>query len=126
MANNYLDNKEFTKEIELSIVDDVLSENAVIMYKSIVDNMIKHGNYNGYPDEVKADMQNSSYYFFLKYWRNFKTGQSAFSYFTRTCQNGFHQEIDRYYKYNKKYDIVYNDTKQNLFNKEGDIDDDYL
>lgn len=126
MENNYLDNEKFTKEIVLSIKNDKLTDNAVIMYKSIVDNMIKHKNYNGYTEDVKADMQNSSYYFFLKYWKNFKEGQSAFSYFTRMCQNGFHQEINRYYKYNKNFDLVYNETKQNIFDSEDGIDDDYM
>jgi len=126
MVNNYLNNETFTKEIIKSLKKTKLTEDAVLQYKLIVDNMIKHKNYNGYPEDIKADMQNSSYFFFLKYWKNFKEGQSAFSYFTRMCQNGFHQEINRYYKYNKNFDIIYNETKGNLFNTGENIDDDYM
>lgn len=126
--NIYLDNESFSNEIKISLENQKLTNNAVLMYKSIVDNMIKDKNYNGYPADIKADMQNTAYYFFLKYWKNYKQDDKAFSYFTKICENGFLQEINRYYKYNKKFDIIFNETKQNIFDtsKYKEIDDEYL
>ncbi len=127
-SNLYLDNKSFTKEIEISLENVKLTNEAVLMYKSIVDNMIKNKDYNGYPIDTKVDMQNSAYYFFLKYWKGYKIEtKNAFSYFTKMCENGFLQEINRYYKYNKKFDIIYNESKQNIFDttKDKEVDDDY-
>ena len=127
MNTLYLDNEKFSIEIKKSLENAKLTNEAVLMYKSIVDNMIKDKRYNGYPIDIKADMQNTAYYFFLKYWKNYKQDEKAFSYFTKICENGFLQEINRYYKYNKKFDIIFNESKQNIFDttKDKEIDDDY-
>lgn len=126
MEKNYLNEKDFIIELDLSKERNKLSERAVLIYKSIVDNMIRGRSYNGYPIEVKMDMQNSAYYFFLKYWRGFKIENGrAFSYFTKMCQNGFRQEIMKYYKYNKNFDIIYNTIKSDGFEETIGVDDDY-
>ena len=44
--NIYLDNESFSNEIKISLENQKLTNNAVLMYKSIVDNMIKDKNYN--------------------------------------------------------------------------------
>lgn len=126
MNKNYLDNKEFVIEIEKSLENDKLTDKTVIMYKSIVDNMITNKKYNGYPIDIKADMQNTAYFFFLKYWRGYKIeSKKGFSYFTKMCEHAFFQEINRFYKYNKKFDTIYNESKQNIFETKGEVDDDY-
>ena len=196
---NYIDDVVFTEEILKSIEKNDLSEESVLSYKLIVTNMIKSTKYNNYPEEVKYDMQNTSYVFFLKYWKNFSTIKNnikkiikkhidiqkdhrifinelskfvkenkkipkyenitnkkiskkdfqkfekeliekinwifehktgAYSYFTNTCERGFFQEIKKYYKYNEKFDVIYNNSKdelQELYSKseENSIDSDY-
>lgn len=125
--NNYINDVDFTNQILNSKIDGKIRESAVAMYKLIVENMIKSKKYNGYPEDIKADMQNTAYYFFLKYWANFDKPTGAYSYYTRMCQNAYHQEITKYYKYNKNFDTIYNSIKDNFKNSTEDaIDEDYL
>lgn len=128
MEKQYLNEEDFSKALNICLKNDKIDEKTILIYKSIVDNMIKGKSYNRYPPDVKMDMQNTAYYFFLKYWKGYKIEtKNAFSYFTKMCENGFLQEINRYYKYNKKFDIIYNESKQNIFDttKDKEVDDDY-
>lgn len=126
MEKEYLNEKVFAKALEVCFKNDKIDEPTILLYKAIVDNMLKSKFYNRYPQDVKLDMQNTAYYFFLKYWRGYnpKHGK-AFSYFTRTCQNAFRQEIAKYYKHNKNFDEIYNKIKQNVFDNEEGYDNDY-
>ncbi len=127
MEKQYLNEEDFSKALNICLKNDKIDEKTILIYKSIVDNMIKGKSYNRYPPDVKMDMQNTAYYFFLKYWKGYKEDNGkAFSYFTRTCQNAFRQEIAKYYKYNKNFDEIYNKMKQTMHETtNGGGDDDY-
>lgn len=181
MNNYYIDDVEFTNEINKSKTYNKLTYRSAFIFNQLTEEMIKNANFNGYPYEIKANMQNTAKYFFLKYWKNFnyisqnikklvylkinitdkivkrkinkfitlladdlldneritlkkesfksieleedimisilnlieinkknildnKIG--AYSYFTKTCENGFLQEIKNYYNQNEKFNII--------------------
>lgn len=127
--SHYIDNKEFSRLLFESIENGKLSEKTILAYKLIVDNMITNRRFNRYPEDIKANMQNNAYYVFLKYWKGYKHDENkAFSYFTKMCERAYIQEILRYYKYNEKFDTIYNNYTQSLkehYTSEGGIDDEY-
>ena len=119
MKNNYVNNKEFYKLIE--IYKKTGSRKAYdkigkIFYE-ISTNFLNKGKFSGYSQDRKDEMVSDATFFMLKYIDNYNLEQkNPFAYFTTFALNAFLQNISKYKKSKERY--VSLDFNENVEYKE--------
>lgn len=97
---NYIDNDLFQREIAKWREKGEASEALGRMLLELHDHVLRHKNWNRYPEEVKEDMKAYSLYRILK--NGLKTYDpskaKAFSYFTKAVFMNYLNVVKKYYR----------------------------
>lgn len=111
---NYINRKELTKVIINDLKKGELSQELKEFVFLFIERIGKKSSYLNYPPHIKEAMNFNSYLNFTKYWKGFNPEKGdAYSYITRSIENGFVAIIKKYQKneFNTLYFFEENDLE---------------
>ena len=82
-----------------------------VMVRQIVQGVLTHRNFRGYPEGLKEEMASQSFYQILKgLVRTYDTTrEKAFGYVSHACFQNYISQVMRYYKKNEREQPILNE-----------------